>query len=412
MMKEILAPILESELLSEDVKESIERSLEESLVKYGEKIKKEVEEQAKENFEKAKAKFEESYKTLEETYKSKLTESQKTIDEMVSDIKILEENIEALKSNPFINLSEEDLEDAEQTLIEKVKTEMQNEHKKELQQLANEIELINEAKELGVKNLIEIMNKNIQSMELDKENLLTQIEYLEIEKDELKNQLKEQKSMEIEIANAIKEKEKEIKAEYNKKLKETKEHLASATEIFLEQEISELKESYKEMIKEQTGRELLENLKNIIKEYWDIDEEVSKDLLNLKKEYSLKVEQYKEMLKKEHERLEEMKNENEDLKKKLIIESKASILTSDKKAKLEKLTESLDVESVETNIDKLLETVVDEFNNGFEKEIKKETVKKEEVLTESNGIISSGDVKKTSKNNIDLSDIMELAGIK
>jgi len=68
MMKEILKPLLENDVLSDDVKEALETSLTEALAAKEKAVRAEVEGVARTNFEAAKTKFEETYKMLEATY--------------------------------------------------------------------------------------------------------------------------------------------------------------------------------------------------------------------------------------------------------------------------------------------------------------------------------------------------------
>ena len=160
---------------------------------------------------------------------------------------------------------------------------------------------------------------------------------------------------------------------------------------------------------------LLESLKGVVKQYWDIDTEVAEEILEMKKDAESKVEQYREMLKNEHSRLSEAQEENETLKKSVILEKKASILSTDKKEALTKLSENIDADKLESQIDSLMESVVDTFNAGFTStEINKQINKKEinnDTLNESTqSIISSGDTE--TKASTELSNLMDLAGIR
>ena len=86
MMKEILKPLLENEVLTDEVKEVLETTLTEAINTMETNVRAEVEAKAKENFEAAKDKFEETYKTLEESYKTKLAESSDVASEAKEEI--------------------------------------------------------------------------------------------------------------------------------------------------------------------------------------------------------------------------------------------------------------------------------------------------------------------------------------
>jgi phage gp29-like protein len=138
----------------------------------------------------------------------------------------------------------------------------------------------------------------------------------------------------------------------------------------------------------------------------------------MKKDAEAKVEQYKDMLKKEHNRLEESQKEIENLKKKVIVESKGSVLTNDKKEALEKLAENIESDKLESQIDSLMESVVDAFNSGFSKkeiiakvEEEVNTTSKDEVLVESvQSTISSGDSE--TKISDELAELLAFAGVR
>jgi glutamyl/glutaminyl-tRNA synthetase len=174
-------------------------------------------------------------------------------------------------------------------------------------------------------------------------------------------------------------------------------------------------------MKETQGRELLESVKGLVKQYWDIDSEVAEEILEMKKEAEVKVEQYKDMLKKEHKRLEESQVEVELLKKKVIVESKGSVLADDKKEALKKLAENIDSDKLESEIDSLMESVINTFNAGFSKKEIIDAVENktsEELITESGDKItktniSSGDsVKKDNEASKELAELLAYAGVR
>jgi len=212
-----------------------------------------------------------------------------------------------------------------------------------------------------------------------------------------------------ELQSIVDETTDKLNEEFSIREEKIKEDLVISTEIFLEQELSEIKQDSKELLREKQGRELLESIKDVVKAHWDIDDEVANDLLEMKKENELKLEQYKTMLKKEHTKLSESQKEIEQLKKKVIVESKGSILTGEKKDELEKLTEHIASDDLVNEIDALMESVVDTFNKGFKKEV--ETLEQIKPLNESKKttVISSGNIKSS---NEELSNLMSLAGIR
>jgi chromosome segregation ATPase len=222
------------------------------------------------------------------------------------------------------------------------------------------------------------------------------------------------------IASAIAQTEEKMRAQADQRIETIKQNLVTSTEIFLEQELAEIKADKENIMKETQGRELLESIKVLVKQYWDVDSEVAQELLEMKKEANAKVEQYKDMLKKEHARLEEAKTEVENLKKKVIVESKGSVLTNDKKRELEKLAENIESDKLESKIDELMESVINTFNSGFsKKEVAQAMDGKEEVtkpLNESKSRvmsnISSGDKLKESKVSDELAELLSFAGVR
>lgn len=423
MMTEILKPLLENDVLTNEVKETIEKSLTEAITAKEDAVRTEVEEQAKVNFEAATVKFEESYKTLEETFNTKLEEAKSVTTGLDETIAVLESTIAdvtskitELEAKPFINITESDMEKAEATLTTELTESLEAKYEAAFglakDKFNTAFELINSQQN----EIIADLSESLEYAKTTKINLEVKIVSLEeslVESDATVANF----DVQTQIDEAVEANTITMTEAADARVEEIKENLVTSTEIFLEQELSELKADYTEMMKENQGRELLESIKGVVKQYWDVDSEVAEEILEMKKEAEAKVVQYKDMLKKEHSRLEESQNEVEDLKKKVIVETKASILTSDKKEALEKLAENIGSDKLETEIDKLMETVVDTFNSGFTK--KEVTVKLdetkvgkvEEVITESvNSTISSGDT--STKMSDDLASIMDLAGIK
>jgi phage gp29-like protein len=203
-----------------------------------------------------------------------------------------------------------------------------------------------------------------------------------------------------------------MRAEADERIEAIKENLVISTEIFLEQELAEIKADKESIMKETQGRELLESIKGLVKQYWDIDSEVAEEILEMKKDAEAKVEQYKDMLKKEHNRLEESQAQVEALKKKVIVESKGSILAGDKKVALEKLAENIDSNKLESQIDSLMESVIDTFNAGFSKKEVTETINNTNTLLTENTVISSGDNQKIDNSSDELANLLAIAGIR
>jgi hypothetical protein len=134
--------------------------------------------------------------------------------------------------------------------------------------------------------------------------------------------------------------------------------------------------------------------------------------LEMKQAADAKVEQYKDMLKREHTRLEESQATVERLKKKVIVESRGSVLASDRKQALEKLAENIGSDTLESQIDSLMESVIDTFNSGFTTTDVASAVKpKSRMLTESSSF-SSGDTHKVEKASDELTEMLEFAGIR
>ena len=411
MMQEILKPLLESDVLTDEVKNAIETSLTEAIAAKEEAVRAEVEAAAKANFEAAKTKFEETYKILEETYKTKLDEAKIVNESAKSEIEELESKIEELETKPFINVTEADMENAEKQLLAEMEEKYENAFDLGKEKFNNTFEVIAEAHAIVVENLEnelnlahkkidELLNIDLSTYGLDK------VQPYQIKIEELKSE------RDTVIAEAIAETEERMRAEADERIEAIKENLVISTEIFLEQELAEIKADKESIMKETQGRELLESIKGLVKQYWDIDSEVAEEILEMKKEAEAKVEQYKDMLKKEHNRLEESQAQVEALKKKVIVESKGSILAGDKKVALEKLAENIDSNKLESQIDSLMESVIDTFNAGFSKKEVTETINNTNTLLTENTVISSGDNEKIDNSSDELANLLAIAGIR
>lgn len=411
MMQEILKPLLESDVLTDEVKNAIETSLTEAIAAKEEAVRAEVEAVAKANFEAAKTKFEETYKILEETYKTKLDEAKIVNESAKSEIEELESKIEELETKPFINVTEADMENAEKQLLAEMEEKYEDAFDLGKEKFNNTFEVIAEAHAIVVENLEnelnlahkkidELLNIDLSTYGLDKvQPYQVKIEKLKSERDTV-------------IAEAIAETEERMRAEADERIEAIKENLVISTEIFLEQELAEIKADKESIMKETQGRELLESIKGLVKQYWDIDSEVAEEILEMKKDAEAKVEQYKDMLKKEHNRLEESQAQVEALKKKVIVESKGSILAGDKKVALEKLAENIDSNKLESQIDSLMESVIDTFNAGFSKKEVTETINNTNTLLTENTVISSGDNQKIDNSSDELANLLAIAGIR
>lgn len=412
-MQEILKPLLESDVLSEEVKTSITTTLTEAVAAREEAVRAEVEAAAKENFTAAKAKFEETYKTLEESYKSKLEEARVIAESAKTEIEGLETKIEELESKPFINVSEADMEAAETKLLSEMEVKYEKAFDLGKDKFNATFELIHESNAV----IIESLESALAEAQAEVEVLTEKCKKKEKQVKELEEVAA---STEEKIAEAVAATEERMRAEADERLETIKENLVTSTEIFLEQELAEVKADKEQIMKETQGRELLESLKTVIKQYWDVDSEVAEEILTMKKESDAKVEQYKDMLKKEHARLEEAQSEVETLKKKVIVESKGSVLTTDKKEALEKLAENIESDKLESKIDELMESVINTFNAGFSKKEVTEVVAKKEtkdkVITESadavTTTISSGDTQKEVKTSDELAELLAFAGVR
>lgn len=411
MMQEILKPLLESDVLTDEVKNAIETSLTEAIAAKEEAVRAEVEAAAKANFEAAKTKFEETYKILEETYKTKLDEAKIVNESAKSEIEELESKIEELETKPFINVTEADMENAEKQLLAEMEKKYEDAFDLGKEKFNNTFDVIAEAHAIVVENLEnelnlahkkidELLNIDLSTYGLDK------VQPYQIKIDELKSE------RDTVIAEAIAETEERMRAEADERIEAIKENLVISTEIFLEQELAEIKADKESIMKETQGRELLESIKGLVKQYWDIDSEVAEEILEMKKDAEAKVEQYKDMLKKEHNRLEESQAQVEALKKKVIVESKGSILAGDKKVALEKLAENIDSNKLESQIDSLMESVIDTFNAGFSKKEVTETINNTNTLLTENTVISSGDNQKIDNSSDELANLLAIAGIR
>src|SRR5574344_1515548 len=404
MMQEILKPLLESDVLTDEVKNAIETSLTEAIAAKEEAVRAEVEAVAKANFEAAKTKF-------EETYKTKLDEAKIVNESAKSEIEELESKIEELETKPFINVTEADMENAEKQLLAEMEEKYEGAFDLGKEKFNNTFEVIAEAHAIVVENLEnelnlahkkidELLNIDLSTYGLDKvQPYQVKIEKLKSERDTV-------------IAEAIAKTEERMRAEADERIEAIKENLVISTEIFLEQELAEIKADKESIMKETQGRELLESIKGLVKQYWDIDSEVAEEILEMKKDAEAKVEQYKDMLKKEHNRLEESQAQLEAVKKKVIVESKGSILAGDKKVALEKLAENIDSNKLESQIDSLMESVIDTFNAGFSKKEVTETINNTNTLLTENTVISSGDNQKIDNSSDELANLLAIAGIR
>ena len=411
MMQEILKPLLESDVLTDEVKNAIETSLTEAIAAKEEAVRAEVEAAAKANFEAAKTKFEETYKILEETYKTKLDEAKIVNESAKSEIEELESKIEELETKPFINVTEADMENAEKQLLAEMEEKYEGAFELGKEKFNNTFEVIAEAHAIVVENLeneLELAHKKIDELlNIDLSTYgLDKVQPYQIKIEELKSE------RDTVIAEAIAETEERMRAEADERIEAIKENLVISTEIFLEQELAEIKADKESIMKETQGRELLESIKGLVKQYWDIDSEVAEEILEMKKDAEAKVEQYKDMLKKEHNRLEESQAQVEALKKKVIVESKGSILAGDKKVALEKLAENIDSNKLESQIDSLMESVIDTFNAGFSKKEVTETINNTNTLLTENTVISSGDNEKIDNSSDELANLLAIAGIR
>lgn len=415
MMQEILKPLLENDVLTDEVKEAIETALTEAIEAKEAAVREEVETQAKENFAAAKTKFEETYKTLEESYKSKLDEAKVVAEDAKTTIDDLEAKIEEMGSKPFIHVSESDMEAAEAKLVEELEAKYEKAFDLGKEKFNNTFELIQEANARVIEELEEAL------VEAEKRAEVAESRIEELLDTDVAELFSKTTYVSDQINEAVTKTEERMKAEAEAQLETLKENLVTSTEIFLEQELAEVKADKESIMKETQGRELLENIKGLVKQYWDVDSEVAEEILEMKKEAEAKVEQYKDMLKKEHNRLEESQAEVETLKKKVIVESKGSVLAGDKKAALEKLAENIGSDKLESQIDSLMESVIDTFNAGFSKKDIVDAVEskgsKEKVITESKDeqvatTISSGNVEKDENPSDELAELLAFAGVR
>lgn len=393
-MQEILKPLLESDMLTDDVKDSIELALMEAITARENAIRTEVETKAKKNFESAKIKFEETFNTLKESYKNKL-------DDAKIEIEMLESKLDEMEMKPFANLTESELETAEKKLVR----DMHREFDATKEKYGSTFDLIQEANSDFISDLVEMLDDHEETILM-----------LESRIDELESDLVESEyttyNMDETISDAVDRTERRMRREADTRIEKLKENLVTSTEIFLEQELAEVKADKDAMMQESQGRELLESIKGLVKQYWDVDSEVAEELLEMKKTAEAKVEQYKDMLKREHIRLEESQAMVEKLKKKVIVESKGSVLADDRKQALEKLAENIGSDKLEEQIDSLMESVIDTFNSGFSRKDVTSAVKPRSQMLRESSTFSSGDVKKVDKTSDELTEMLEFAGIR
>lgn len=413
MMQEILKPLLESDVLTSEVKEAITIGLTEAIKQKEEAVREQVEKTAKANFEAAKTKFEETYKTLEQSYKTKLNESKVAVEASKTEIEELVALVEELKSKPFVNVSESDMESAEAKLVEELEVKYEKAFDLDKEKFNSAFELIHESNS----NLITTLESKLLEAHAEIESLTEKCSQQKKSIDTLKQK---EENLDESIASAIAQTEEKMRAQADQRIETIKQNLVTSTEIFLEQELAEIKADKENIMKETQGRELLESIKVLVKQYWDVDSEVAQEILEMKKEANAKVEQYKDMLKKEHARLEEAKTEVENLKKKVIVESKGSVLTNDKKRELEKLAENIESDKLESKIDELMESVINTFNSGFSKKEVAQAMDGKEAVTQplnesKNRVmsnISSGDKLKESKVSDELAELLSFAGVR
>lgn len=390
MMQEILKPLLENEVLTDRVKESIESALMEAIKVRENKVREEVEQAAKKTAEAGMRKLQETFKTLEESSKAKLNDAR-------IEIELLEAKVSELESRPFVNMTRKTLDNAEQQLVSDLESKFVSERSKYF----NAFEIVQESSNEFIAQLLESIDVYEDTIE-DLEQQLEELSYSAGETEEA-------------VSEAVERTKRAMRREADARVEKLKENLVTSTEIFLEQELHELKADRDAMMKESQGRELMESLKGIVKQYWDVDSEVAEELLEMKKEAESKVEQYKDMLKREHTRLEESQAMVEKLKKKVIVESKGAVLADDRKQALEKLAENIGSDKLEMEIDSLMESVIDTFNSGFsKKEVASAVKSSNKLLNESAGrtTFSSGDTKKTEKTSEELTELLEFAGIR
>lgn len=415
MMQEILKPLLESDVLTDEVKTAIETSLVEAITAREEAVRAEVEAVAKTNFEAVKTKFEETFKTLEESYKEKLDVANALTESTKSEVEELTSKIEELETKPFVNVTESDMEDAEAKLITELEEKYEEAFDLAKTKFNSTFELVTESNSAVIESLENQLTESEKVINILSEKIEELESTLTSKETELTESIESTENVETRISEAVAETEERMRADADEKIEKIKESLVTSTEIFLEQELAEMKADKESIMKETQGRELLESIKGLVKQYWDIDSEVASEILEMKKDAEAKVEQYKDMLKKEHNRLEESQAQVETLKKKVIVESKGSVLASDKKEALEKLAENIGSDKLESQIDSLMESVINTFNAGFSKkdvEAVVETPSKETVLTESNTTISSGDVTKSNTTSDELAALLDYAGVR
>lgn len=400
-MQEILKPLLDNNVLTTDVKETIGKVLTEAVTVRENAVRKEVEELARINFKSAKAKFEDTFKTLESSYKVKLDEAKTEINE-------LEIQVEEMGALPFIDLTEEQLENAEATLIRDLEEKHNISEGIDHERYNATFEMIQDANA----EVITILEEALESKQLVENTLIEKINVLEsrlIDSDDIES------VNETKVYEAIVETEQRMRDESEERLEELKTNLVTSTEIFLEQELAEVKRDKDLIMQETQGRELLASIKELVKQHWDVEAEVAEEVLELKKITESKVEQYKDMLKREHNRLEESQDEVELLRKKVIVESKGSVLTDDKKEVLEKLAANIGSDKLESQIDTLMETVIDNFNDGFITNTSGVLNESDDLFDDSDSItsmFSSGDTGKDENPSLELAELLDFAGVK
>lgn len=410
MMQEILKPLLDSEVLTEQVKESISNALNEALKEKEKQLREDFDRETTEKLSVVKEKLTEKCIQLEKSYKAKVDDIQQELEAA----KILNEDlaakVEELEANPFINVTESDMSHAESKLVDEITEKLEIQTQKEHEKFNEAFEIIHSANMFAMNELVE----SLESVQVELEAVSARYEQT---KRALAESKRSSESTDDAVAYAVGKAEKRMRAEYTEKLETIKENLVTSTEIFLDQELSEVKRDSKLLLKESQGRELLESMKDIVKQYWDVEKEVSDELIEFKRLSESKADQYKAMLKKEHTRLEESKGEIEQLKKKLIVESKGSVLSSDKKQALAKLASGIDSDKLEQNIDALMESVIESFDANIASRQKntggnsKSGILHESQQQKQHKMFGNGDVAKERTQNTELEQLLEMAGV-
>lgn len=354
MMDEILKPLLESELLNDSTKTHIQEKFTEYVTSLETKIRGEIEDQAKQSIVEAQAKLDTTFKTLEEGYQAQLNELAESIESKNETISAVTSELEELKQSPYVGLTDEDLENAEKTIRESVMDEMEEAFEIAKDKFQHTMEIVAEANA----QLIEAIEEESAWKDEANASLTEQVEKLQALLD-IEKAKKDPQDL-VTIA------ESKVAAEYEAKMKEHNDSLVESVEIFLQQELNELKEEYADFMKEKQGRQFMNTLKEAVKQHWDIDQEIASDLIAIKESMSNKVDAYKDLLSKEHNRVETLEEQVSLLRKQVIIEQKGSVLSDDKKEAMTKIAESMGAEAFAKNADSIMESVLSEFHNTLD----------------------------------------------